>query len=88
MRARNYLFLFILTMVHMSLNAQVTGTVFNDFNSNGTKDNNASYNENGIAGVSVIATKPDGNPLTVSYTGGGSVTNSTGEYIVSGGTLG
>ena len=38
-----------------SLNAQVSGVVYRDFNSNGVKNNTASYNEPGVAGITVKA---------------------------------
>jgi len=50
--------------------------------------NSATFFEPGMAGVKVIATKPDGSLLTVSYTGGGTTTDNTGDYTVSGGSLG
>ncbi len=68
--------------------AQVSGTVFKDFNANGTKENSATFNEVGMSGVVVIATKPDGSTLAVSYSGGGTATDNSGGYTVSGGTLG
>jgi SdrD B-like domain len=72
------------------LEAQVSGTVFRDFNANGTKDAVASpsYTEVGIAGIVVKAYNPSGTLLTTAYTGGGTSTNSTGAYTVTGGTLG
>ena len=72
----------------LSLDAQVTGTVFRDFNANGTKDNTALTDEVGTSGVVVNAYNPSGVALSVSYTGGGTSTNSTGGYSVTGGTLG
>ena len=35
--------------------AQVSGTVFRDFNGNGTKDNTATFNEIGLAGITITA---------------------------------
>lgn len=70
------------------IKAQVSGTVFKDFNANGTKENTASYNEVGLSGVVVKATNPAGAALPVTYTGGGTATNATGKYAVTGGTLG
>ena len=35
--------------------AQVSGIVFRDFNSNGTKDNTTTFNEVGLAGVTITA---------------------------------
>jgi large repetitive protein len=39
----------------MNLSAQVSGTVFRDFNANGQKDNTATYNEVGLSGIVVTA---------------------------------
>ncbi|MFN8344374.1 MAG: SdrD B-like domain-containing protein [Spirosomataceae bacterium] len=75
-------------MAASQVRAQVSGTVFKDFNMNGTKESTASNTEVGMAGVTVLATKPDGTALAVSYTGGGTATNTTGGYTVTGGTLG
>jgi len=70
------------------VNAQVSGTVFRDFNGNGIKDNTTSFNEIGLAGVIVNAYNPSGGTLTVNYSGGGTSTNNTGQYSVTGGVLG
>ena len=79
-----------LLMLFLSISsyAQVSGIVFNDFNANGTKENTATYNEVDMAGVVVNATNPAGAALTVAYTGGGTSTNTTGNYTVTGGTAG
>ncbi|MEZ0486420.1 putative Ig domain-containing protein [Fibrella aquatica] len=79
--------LFGLLLTHSSF-GQVTGTVFKDFNINGVKDNTTTFNEVGMSGVRVIATKSDGSLLTVTYTGSGTATNGTGGYAITGGTLG
>jgi hypothetical protein len=79
--------IFLLFANHL-VDAQVSGTVYKDFNASGVKDNSTTYNEPGMAGVVVKAFKPDGSALTVAYTGGGTSTNSTGGYTVTGGTLG
>lgn len=68
--------------------SQVSGTVYQDFNGNGVKESTPSFNEVGMAGVTVIATNATGTSLTVSYTGGGGSTNATGSYAVTGGTIG
>lgn len=49
---------FCATTIFFSIktNAQISGTVFKDFNTNGTKDNTASFNEPFVAGVIVTAT--------------------------------
>ncbi|HNI44214.1 MAG TPA: hypothetical protein PK230_05935, partial [Chitinophagales bacterium] len=38
-----------------TIKAQVSGTVFRDFNSNGTKDNGATYNEVGLGDITITA---------------------------------
>ena len=83
-----WLFMCFMMLSIIDVNAQVSGTVFKDFNANGTKENSGTFNELGLSGVVVKATKPDGSVLTVTYSGGGSSTNSTGEYTVTLGTLG
>jgi Secretion system C-terminal sorting domain/SdrD B-like domain len=44
--------------------AQVSGTVFRDYNSNGVKDNTASFNEPFVAGITVKATLASGTSFT------------------------
>ena len=51
------LFLVILTT---GLFAQISGTVFRDFNANGIKENITDFDENGMAGVTVIAYSSSG----------------------------
>ena len=85
---RSISLLLFLSIAYLQSSAQVSGTVFKDFNANGTRENTTTFSEVGMAGVIVKATKPNGTALTVSYTGGGTATNSTGAYAVSGGTLG
>ena len=51
MKAKFYsisLILFVLTIFISPAKAQVTGTVFRDYNANGAKDNYSSFNENGV----------------------------------------
>ena len=79
---------FLLPILYNQVQAQVSGTVYKDFNANGAKDNTTTFNEVGQDGVVVKATNPAGTALTVAYTGGGTKTNSTGGYTVTGGTLG
>ena len=88
---KHHKILFLISMMlftSMTTFGQVSGTIFKDFNANGTKDVSTSFNEVGIPGVSVTATNATGGPLTVTYTGGGTATNGTGAYSVTGGTLG
>ena len=40
MKARSYLFLLFIVCAYINLGAQVTGTVFRDYNINGVKDSN------------------------------------------------
>jgi hypothetical protein len=47
--------LFMLLGVSITAQAQVSGTVFRDFNANGVKDNGATFNEPFVAGVTVTA---------------------------------
>jgi hypothetical protein len=82
------LLLIVMWVLPIVMRAQVSGTVFKDFNANGTKENTVTYNEIGMPGVVVNATTPAGTALIVTYTGGGAATNTTGGYMVSGGTLG
>jgi SdrD B-like domain/Secretion system C-terminal sorting domain len=46
---------FLMLSINYSTKAQVSGTVFRDFNGSGIKDNNATYNEPFVTGVSVKA---------------------------------
>ncbi|WP_162794067.1 SdrD B-like domain-containing protein [Runella rosea] len=78
----------LISLLAYCANAQVSGTVFKDFNMDGTKGTASPNLDVGMAGVVVKATKPDGTTLTVSYTGGGTSTNTTGAYTVTGGTAG
>lgn len=82
------LFISVFCIVSFYASAQVSGVVYKDFSMDGTKGNTSPNLDVGMSGVQVIATRPDGTLLTVSYTGGGLSTNNTGGYIVTGGTLG
>ena len=42
---KHLLMLIVMTLLSNYMYAQVSGTVFRDFNANGIKDNGASYNE-------------------------------------------
>lgn len=64
-----------------SLNAQVSGVVYRDFNSNGVKNNTASYNEPGVAGITVKAYDETGSVLGTTTSG------SNGIYSFSAGTI-
>ncbi len=63
-------------------NAQVSGTVFRDFNANGAKDNSTTFNEPGVQGVIVKAFNS-----TNTQVGGTQTTSSTGSYSFTGLTL-
>ncbi|MBE2206912.1 MAG: hypothetical protein IAE84_04970, partial [Saprospiraceae bacterium] len=82
------LVLLVFCCVEMDLSAQVSGMIFQDFNANGTRQNTTAFFEPGQSGVVVNAYNAVGAPLTVTYTGGGSATNSTGEYSVPSATPG
>ncbi|MBN8682228.1 MAG: choice-of-anchor E domain-containing protein, partial [Chitinophagales bacterium] len=67
---------------------QVSGMVFQDFNADGVRQSGSSYFEPGQSGIVVVAYNTAGATLPVTYTGGGSATNSTGEYSVPSATIG
>ncbi len=73
---------FILVLFFNASKAQVSGKIFRDFNANGTFDTTPTYNENGQSGVVVNAYDTVNNSLTVTYTGGGTVTDDSGQYHV------
>ncbi|MFY7886366.1 MAG: SdrD B-like domain-containing protein, partial [Dolichospermum sp.] len=52
---QNWLMFFLLFLIASSVNAQISGTVFRDFNANGVKNNTATYNEPGLEGITVKA---------------------------------
>lgn len=64
-----------------TLNAQVSGVVYRDFNSNGAKNNTASYNEPGAAGITVKAYDETGALLGTTTSG------ANGSYSFSAGTI-
>ncbi|MBK8684422.1 MAG: hypothetical protein IPN26_05220 [Bacteroidetes bacterium] len=61
--------------------AQVSGTVFRDLNANGSKENNASFNEVGMKDVTVKAYDASGAEV------GSTTSSSTGAYSFTGLTL-
>ncbi len=71
-------FLLLATVAH----AQVSGVVFRDYNGDGIRGTVAPDTEPGVAGVTVTATDAAGGNLPVTYTGGGTSTDKTGEYSV------
>lgn len=48
------------SLVTWAIQAQVSGTIFQDFNANGMKENTASFNEVGFGGVSITGYGADG----------------------------
>ena len=76
---RLVLSLFVLAMVHSGgIHAQVTGSVFRDYNANGVKDNSSTFNEPGFGGVTITGYGADG-------TNYGPVTSATnGTYTLPG----
>ncbi len=68
----------ILSLISNSVNAQVTGKVFRDFNSNGSIDSTASYKETGQIGVIVKAYNSAGAEV------GTATTDSKGKYTILG----
>lgn len=83
-----FFLLFISLGVFNKMQAQVSGIVYKDFNMDGAKGTASPNLEVGMSGVVVNATKPDGSSLTVTYTGGGTSTDKSGAYAVTGGALG
>ncbi|MBL7785592.1 MAG: hypothetical protein JNM36_06785, partial [Chitinophagales bacterium] len=73
----------VLPFFSMYTYAQVSGTVFRDFNSNGTKDNTTTFNEMGLAGVTITAYDATGNSV------GTATSAADGTYTIAGvsGTL-
>lgn len=63
----------VLTNLSFTSFGQVTGTVFNDFNYNGTKDATASLTEVGLAGVTVTAYDATGASVST-------ISSATGSY--------
>ena len=62
--------------------AQVSGTVFRDFNANGTKDNTSTYSEPGVPNITVKAYNSAGTQVGSTQT-----TSATGTYSFTGLTL-
>ncbi len=67
-------------LLTQAANAQVSGTVFRDFNANGIKDNSATFNETFVAGVTVTAYDAAGTPTATT-------TDASGAYSFTGLTL-
>jgi SdrD B-like domain len=67
-----------LVIISHSIQAQVSGTVFRDFNSNGKIDTTASYKETGQVGVIVKAFNPSGAEV------GTATTDKNGFYSIAG----
>ena len=60
---RKQLFILVLNLFSVVISAQVSGTVFRDFNANGVKDNSATFNESFVAGVTVKAYDASGSEV-------------------------
>ncbi|MGB1204532.1 MAG: SdrD B-like domain-containing protein [Chitinophagales bacterium] len=73
-----FLFSSIICLTYTTISAQVSGTVFKDFNANGIKDNAASFNEVGIAGITINAYGASGTVY------GPATTASDGTYTIAG----
>ena len=84
---RFFSLIFFSQILNPSVNGQVSGTIFRDFNGNGTQQS-SNPTEPGQTGVVVKAYNSIGTALTVTYMGSGSSTNTTGGYAVTGGILG
>ena len=69
-----------LLLTQQAANAQVSGTVFRDFNANGVKDNSTSFNETFVQGVTVTAYDAAGTPTATT-------TDASGAYSFTGLTL-
>ncbi len=67
------IYILLFSFICCSSNAQISGTVFRDYNANGIKNNTASYNEPFQAGITVKATLPSGTNFTI-------VTNAAGLF--------
>jgi hypothetical protein len=86
---KNAFFAFIAIMLNQLSYAQVSGTVFKDYNGNGTRDATVTSTDLFLAGVVVNAYNQAGQLLVTTYGGGGSATDlATGSYSVTGATFG
>jgi uncharacterized repeat protein (TIGR01451 family) len=79
---RNFLVLLLISTsgLFSAITAQITGTVFRDFNANGVKDNSATYNEIGVGGVTVKCVGTTGTGTTTTST----ATATLGQYSLTG----
>ncbi|MBL7785260.1 MAG: DUF11 domain-containing protein [Chitinophagales bacterium] len=85
MQKKNYhflkkvmIFLLVLSCFSAYTYAQVSGTVFRDFNSNGTKDNTTTFNEIGLAGLTITVYDAMGNSV------GTTTSAADGTYTIAG----
>lgn len=62
----------------LSTNAQISGSVFRDFNANGVKDSTSVFVETGVAGVKVTAYNQAGTSVSTTTVTGGNYTLATG----------
>ena len=72
---------FVLTCLAITslTQAQISGTVFRDFNGNGVKDNSATFNEPFVAGITVLATLANGTSFTTSTNTSGAFSFTVGQ---------
>ena len=77
MNKLNFAVVLFTFLCNTTLFSQISGTVFRGFNENGTQDVTTSYNEVGVAGVTVIAYNNLGEV-------GSTTTSATGSYTFSG----
>ncbi|MGB0840352.1 MAG: SdrD B-like domain-containing protein, partial [Chitinophagales bacterium] len=76
---KNFKTLFFLLLSTHFIHAQISGTVFLDFNANGQKDNSASFNEVGYQGITVTAFDASGAVVGIPAT-----TDANGDYTIAG----
>ena len=69
-----------ITLISCKLHGQVSGTVFRDYNANGTKEVSTSFYEPGVQAVTVTAYPPSGATQTTA-------TSASGTYSFTGLTL-
>jgi hypothetical protein len=81
LRYQKVFYLFLMLLLSAGINAQISGFVFRDFNSNGVKDNTATFNETFLGGVTVKAYSAAGAEV------GSTTTSATGAYSFTGLTL-
>lgn len=63
----------LLLLINTNTYAQISGTVFRDFNGNGVKDNSATFNEAFVSGITVLVTLANGTKVSTT-------TNTSGAF--------